>query len=118
MLATTCASKLLAMRRRAAALQHLGKLLQLAVLERRHHGLVHIALAADRRRVGKFFRHRRHGVLHLPPPAALARCGLDMRERFERSRRRAQRAEILQRNLHARDLAQKRVHVARGDDAG
>src|SRR3954468_5535123 len=64
--------KLLTMRWRAAALEQVGELRELAVLECRHHGLVHIALAADRRRVGEVFRNHSYGFLHLTPPATFA----------------------------------------------
>ena len=40
-----------------------------------------------------------------------------MRQRLEHARRRQQRAEILERNVHAGDLAQKRVDLVRGDVA-
>ena len=78
---------------------------------------MHVALAADCRRVRKLLRHRRHGFLHLAPAPALACRRRDAGERFERRARGAQRAKILQRDLHAGDLAQESVHVARRDDA-
>ena len=77
-----------------------------------HHRFVHVALGADRRRVA---RSSAAAAMPRAPAGAGARSlAAGGRGRALRARRRSeQRAEILQRNLHARDLAQETVDLVR-----
>jgi hypothetical protein len=54
-----------------------------------------------------------NGVEHLPPPGAFASRRRGAGERVEHRDGSEQRAEILERNFDARDLAQKAVDVMR-----
>ena len=81
--------------------------------ERRDDGVVHVALAADRGRIGKLIGGRANGVQHLALATAFAWRRRYQRQRFEHHGRRHQGAKILQRNLDAGNLAQERVDCCR-----
>ena len=70
---------------------------------------MHVALAADRRRVGELVGRGAHGVQHLLLAAAGARRRRNPRQRFKHHGRGHQGTEILQRNLDAGNLAQESV---------
>mgnify|MGYP007123233207 CR=1 FL=1 len=87
-----------------------GESLEDAVLEGGDDGVVHVALAADRRRIGELVGRLADGLQHLLLAAALARRGRDPRQRFQHDGRGHQGAKVLERNLDAGDLAQETVH--------
>jgi hypothetical protein len=98
---------------RTRTAQLLGELLEHAIFESIHHRFVHVALGADRRRIAEVVRSLANGVEHLPPPGAFASRRRGAGERVEHRDGSEQRAEILERNFDARDLAQKAVDVVR-----
>src|SRR5579872_3453177 len=77
--------KLLALVLRAVTLHGRGETLQNAVLERRDDGVMHIALAADRRRIGELVGGGADRLQHLALAAAGALCRRNPRQRFQRS---------------------------------
>ena len=104
--------KRFALRLRAVALHGRRETFEDAVLEGGDDGIVDVALAADRRRVGKFVGGGAHGVQHLLLAAAGACRRRNPRQQFQHHGGCHQGAEILQRNLDAGDLAQERVDRA------
>src|SRR6185312_10314464 len=93
------------------ALHGRGEAFEDAVLERRDDGVVHITLAADRRRVRQLVRGGTDGFQYLLAAAAGGGGGRNPRQRFQHHGGGHQGAEILQRNLDAGDLAQERVDL-------
>src|SRR5205807_4951798 len=109
--------QLLAFGLRAIAFQGGGETLEDTVLERGDDGVVDIALATDRRRVGQFIRGGANRGQNLFLAAAGARRRRNPRQRFQHHGGGHQGTEILQRNLDAGDLAQERVDRGGGDGA-
>src|SRR4051794_5349216 len=91
--------KLLALGLRAIAGHGRREALENAVLEGGDDGVVDIALAADRRRVGEFIGGGAHRFQHLATPTAGARRRRNSRQRFQHHGGGHQRAKILQRYL-------------------
>ena len=105
-------------RRRAAAAQRRRESFQDAVLECGDHGLVNVALAADRRRIVELRRGGAHGLQHLlaPLPRAVGRHRSG--KRIEHRRRGAQGAEILERDLHPCEARRNTLTSPRPHRAG
>ena len=74
---------------------------------------MHVALGADRRRIAEVVSSLANGVEHLPPPSAFAGRRGGAGERVEHRDGSEQRAEILERNFDACDLAEEAVDVVR-----
>jgi hypothetical protein len=82
--------------RRVGERQFLSVCAKHAVLEGGDHRVVHVALAANRRRIGEILGGRADGLQHLLVALALVCRGLGARERFEHARRGQQRTKVLQ----------------------
>src|ERR1700752_3162437 len=74
--------ELLALLLGAIACHRRGEALQNTILKRRDDGVVDVALAADRRRIGELVGSRTHGLQHLLLAAAGARRRRKPRHRF------------------------------------